>query len=682
MFKKQPLCTLERICANDSVSDASHHYFDCWVPPVGYGFNTVTGSIEKTDVLKKSQNKKEQFWEIQALSKDYDKKRILERARQEKDGKYFDNDLERYRLQEWGRRIRGVWFYNNGEPTYVTGLHYFYLNWWSFQGKKMEYRNTDRKFFYVLEFCVQDPLSLGLIEVTKRKQGKTARAGVFLYEYISRNNAKHGGIQSKTSGDAQEVFAKAIIAAWKKLPHFFRPVYDYKAGDPPKRELRFFRPATTGKAALDVDPNEKELESWIDFKSSETDAYDGPELHRYVSDEAGKLKDVSIYERHEVVQFCSDVEGQYVGKQLYTTTVEEMQSGGGEFKKLWDDSDPKKRNANGRTTTGLYRYFLPSYETLYYDKYGFPDEGKAKVFFLNERDGKNHDTRAKSAIIRKNPFTIKEAFRVDGDKCMFDSEKLNNRRDTLSYMDVTERGNFEWNDKDDKTKGAYWKKQKNGRAELCKGFAFDDESHQNNVYHSNGFFKPLNKSLYVAGCDPYDHNQTQDNRKSMGCLYVKKRHVPGGESNPFNDAFVLRYNARPSNAGLLYDDFLKICYYFGCELLFESNKPGIGKYFTDNGFEKFLVILPGYKEPGIPSTVPNKQVLAEKTETHIDECIDKVYFIKLIDDWLEFDLNETQKFDDAMAAGWTEVADKYRLVPKRKKQRTDITKIFSLRKVA
>ena len=30
---------------------------------------------------------------------------------------------------EYNRRRDGYWFMNNGKPTYITGLHYYYLNW-------------------------------------------------------------------------------------------------------------------------------------------------------------------------------------------------------------------------------------------------------------------------------------------------------------------------------------------------------------------------------------------------------------------------------------------------------------------------------------------------------------------------------------------------------------------------
>ena len=171
---------------------------------------------------------------------------------------------------------------------------------------------------------------LGLIEITKRKEGKTARSGLFLYHYIFRTEAMHGGIQSKTDGDAAEVFQKAVIAPWRKLPEFLRPIFDRSAGDSPSKELRLFNTSQKGRKKNTEDAA---LESFIDYKPAKPSAYDGPELHRYVSDEAGKLEGHSIADRHDVVMFCSEVDGKYIGKQLYTTTVEEMENGGAEFQR-------------------------------------------------------------------------------------------------------------------------------------------------------------------------------------------------------------------------------------------------------------------------------------------------------------------------------------------------------------
>ena len=55
----------------------------------------------------------------------------------------------------------------------------------------------------------EDPDCMGMLEITKRRFGKTYRGGLFLYDYITRTRMTNGGIQSKTGADAKKVFAKA-----------------------------------------------------------------------------------------------------------------------------------------------------------------------------------------------------------------------------------------------------------------------------------------------------------------------------------------------------------------------------------------------------------------------------------------------------------------------------------------
>ena len=139
--------------------------------------------------------------------------------------------------------------------------------------------------------------------------------------------------------------------------------------------------------------------------------------------------EVDVWERHNVVRFCSELDGQYIGKLLYTTTVEEMESGGESFKKLWNASNQEDRNVHGRTSSGLFRFFTPAYKTLYFDKYGYANEERAKDYYLAERANLVNDDRALSSIIRRNPFTIEEAFRIDGERSLFNA--INSRRDIL-----------------------------------------------------------------------------------------------------------------------------------------------------------------------------------------------------------------------------------------------------------
>jgi hypothetical protein len=138
---------------------------------------------------------------------------------------------------------------------------------------------------------------------------------------------------------------------------------------------------------------------------------------------------------------------------------------------------------------------------------------------------------------------------------------------------------------------------------------------------------------------------------------VLKKYDPMQPDDPFGKAFICKYHGRPKTATLMYDDILKTCWYFGCQVLYESNKPGIKKYFVDNNCEGFLVKIPGYSDYGIPSTQENKRAILDCTEEYIENYVDRVYFLSLIDDWIKFDVTKTQKFDLAMAAGWTLIAE-------------------------
>ena len=43
--------------------------FKCWLPPQGYGVNSITGRLEETDILCRSDIPEEQIWERQELPK-------------------------------------------------------------------------------------------------------------------------------------------------------------------------------------------------------------------------------------------------------------------------------------------------------------------------------------------------------------------------------------------------------------------------------------------------------------------------------------------------------------------------------------------------------------------------------------------------------------------------------------
>lgn len=650
----------------------------CHVPPPGFVFNILTGELEERIIVSSSPKKAEQIFTHTPMPKDYVKLRAKEEQRQNEDSEYFDPKLEQFRQQEWDRRLNGYWFYNNGVPTYITGLHYFYLNYWHLDTGLPKYRDTDRRYFYFLQYCIEDPECMGMVEITKRRQGKTFRGGVFLYDYTSRTNNAKSGIQSKTGADAREVFRKAVIQPFKKLPDFFVPIFDTSKGLTPTSELRFYQTTIKGKRAKTI-KDEKELESAIDWKTSDAISYDGQKLHRYLGDEVGKTTEINVWERWLVTKYCHlDDEGRIIGKALLTTTVEDMEQGGEPFKRIWDNSNQNTKTGK-RTPSGLYRYFCSAAETRYYNQYGVADRDRAETEIREERKLLAHDPRALSSVIRKEPIEWEEAFRIDGSKCLYNPELLNERMDRLSWKDnLTTRGNFVWLNSDRDTRVVF-EPSKNGRWEVAKLFDKDEDS--NKVTRSGGVFSPANGLGFVMGVDPVDHSTTEDGRRSNGAGIVLQKYSAARGNDIYNDAFVAKYAYRPESVQIFYEDMIKMAVYYGCPVLFENQKIGIMHYFADRGYLPFLMWLPERNQPGIAASPKTHQQIAELTEDYINRNHDKVYFKDLIKDWLEFDISKTTKFDIAMAAGYALIADQVKVNVKGTGQVRDVSDYFRMNKI-
>lgn len=651
---------------------------DCHIPPVGFVHNVLTGELEERKVYSRSPKKAEQYWEATKLPSDYNKLRDKEIQRQLEDKEFFDTKLEAFRQQEWDRRLNGFWFYNNGTPTYVTGLHYFYLTYWTLDTGLPKYRDTDRKYFYFLQYCIEDPESFGMVEITKRRQGKTFRGGVFLYEFTSRTKNTRSGIQSKTGNDAKEVFRKAVVQPFKKLPHFFQPVYDQSKGLTPTSELRFYNTVVKGRKASQI-LDEDELESMIDWKPSEAISYDGQKIHRMLHDEVGKTMEVNVWNRYLVTRYCNlDDEGRIIGKHLLTTTVEDMEQGGAEFKMIWKSSDHNDKKGK-RTASGLYRYFCPADETRYYDQFGYADKDRALNEILEERKLLSGDARALSSVIRKEPLSWEEAFRIDGSKCLYNPEKLNERLDRLSWKEnITTRGNFVWQGGEKDTKVVF-EQASNGRWQVVKLFDKDEDS--NKVTKRGDLYYPNNTLNFVIGVDPIDHSATEDGRRSNGAGIVLQKYNAARGDDVYNYAFVARYLHRPESVQIFYEDMIKMAVYYGCSLLFENNKIGLMHYFNDRGYGQFLMWLPERNQPGIAASPKTHQQIAELTEDYINQNIERVFFKDLVQDWLEFDIANTTRFDIAMAAGYALIADQAKVYKKDTTQTREVTEFFKPHKI-
>jgi hypothetical protein len=627
---------------------------ECHLPPVGKVFNRFTNSLESRQIYKRSEKAEQQYWEIPKKPEDVSRALILEDRHRKESAGFFDVELQQYREQEWDRRMNGFWFYNNGKPTYITGLHYFYLSHWVIDIGYPSFRIPDLKWFYFWEYCVEDPDCFGMNEVTQRRQGKSFRAGVMVYEATSRTKRKRSGIQSKDKESAETFFDVHVVQPFTELEQLFKPTIDLDKGMAPKSVLRFFKQSAKGVSSIrkQEDEGSKELKSRVDYQSSKNKAYDGKKLLRYIRDEAGKVDEqgANVYVAHGIVKPCLTDGDLIIGKALYTTTVEDMRDDDnpdGNFKLLWDESDQSNRGSNGRTKSGLYRYFMAAYECMYFDKYGFADEAKARLFHQSERD--NLAGQSLADYIRKYPFSADEAFWTSREGGIFNPMPIENQRKELGYVnpeDLYVIGNLHWEGGRFGTK-AIFTETPYGKFKFHKKFDIRAECEKaNSTRNIYGKLSPTMKATRIIGVDPVDHKLTeQAGSRASAHLYIKYN-----LGSVLSETFVCEYLNRPEDPEIFYSDMAILAFATGAPMMVENQKPGLINYCNRLDFENFIINF-GTTQ-GIPASPKNQRLLADVYEIYIEHNIKKIIYPNILSDLSVFNLIKTTKFDAAMSSGW------------------------------
>ena len=635
----------------------------CNLPPEGYVFNIITKQVEFRGIYKRSEIKSEQYWKRISLPDWYQDtmKKWDEFDKKKKDDEleFYDEKLEEFKRQEWDRRLNGFWYMNNGKPTYLTGLHYLYLQWWSIDIGYPKFRMPDLEKFYFMEYCIQDPLCMGMLEVTKRRFGKSFVAGLFVSEYITRTKMTNGGIQSKTGSDAKKFFAKTVVNPFRRLPKFFRPEYDMSLGVNPKTEMRFQKTNVRGKKAED-NVDKDELGSVIDHQSADTVAYDGQKLHRYVADECGKTTEVNVYDRHEVVRYCLlDDEGQIIGKALYTTTVEKLttEKDGVQdaFKLLWEESNQDKRQDNGTTSSGLYRFFMSAKRTRNFDDFGFPDENKTLDQILADRETVKNNSRALSARVRKEPLTIDEAFSTDSDKCIFNVMNIGAReqylkenpvlkRHIIFYRDIDQT--VKWRNINDKEEDFHWVITQ-----------FPKSGEENKHTYDVKTRKPARVSDGAIAIDGYSNSQG-GKYGSKASAWIGRRY---DLLDPTNTGKAIGHlYGRPQIKETLHEQVLLAAEFYGYQAWYEHNSDDYLSYFRDRGRVGYLgsypmsTIDPSKRETaerhkGFPTTPFSLTKQTDVGIMYFESHIDSIDFENLLEDAKKFDPNNRTDFDQTVS---------------------------------
>lgn len=620
-----------------------------------------------------------------------------------------------YINEQFDNREEGFWFYNNKIPTYITGSHWMYLNWSKIDVGLPDFRESNRIFFIYWEACKADPRCFGMIYLKNRRSGFSFMASSEASNTGTISKDARIGICSKKGDDAKKMFTDKVVPIVKNYPFFFKPVQD--GSDTPKTELAFRVPASriTKKSMKNesVEGDEIEgLDSSIDWKNTDDNAYDGEKLLLLIEDESGKLeKPNNILNGWRVRKTCLRLGSVVTGKCLMGSTVNALPKGGQNFKDLYYDSNPANRNQNGQTKSGLYSLFIPMEHNFegYIDKYGHaiiedpetPVENSEGIlmstgvitYWNNEVESLKKDPDALNEWYRQFPRTESHAFRDESQSSLFNLTKIYQQidyNDGIQKEGIFTRGSFSWRDGKQDTE-VIFSPDPRGRFLLTW---IPPKHMQNRVEKRGGLRYPMNDHIGAFGCDPYDISGTVDGRGSAGSLHGKTTFTLDEAPSNF---FFLEYIARPETAEIFFEEMIMACHFYGMPILIENNKQRLLYHFKNRGYRPFSLNRPDKKANMLSKTerelggIPNSSedvinTHATGIETYIEKYVGldssgvyrepdemgQMFFNRTLEDWAKFDPRDRTKRDASISSGLAIMATNRFLfvVPKTKERMT------------
>jgi hypothetical protein len=552
----------------------------------------------KSEILYSDLPKKEQYW-----------------RRQEAPSGITPDNVEMwdaYIVEEFRRRREGIWFMNNGKPVYLTGNAYFALQWCKMldDGGYMNFRFAQLYMFYHLEACIIDKNSLGQLFLKSRRTGFTyIILSILLNMSTTTANAKYG-MTSKSGDDVQEAFSK-FSYMFLSLPFFFRPVVRGKEDSP--NELFFGKPSNNSKEAKKGRKTgiEDYLNTQIDHRPTKNDSYDSIKLDAYLGDESYKWVKPNDYIIHlGMISPTMMPNGKVVGKAFIGSTMGARAKGGEAGVELINGSKVIDRDSTtGKTSTGLYFYFLPAQENMeaFTDKYGkcwveTPPKGTLNVsgeeitigsleyLLAVEEQKRKQSDKALNEQLRTYPRTVEHALRDESTECVYNLTKLYEQldnNDTVPEESLHTVGNFKWVS-GVKDSDVEFYPDKNGRFKVSwLPSTVDDTEHlKNRVKEVNGKFYPMNLECVRFGCDPFSLKSTHG-KGSKGGIHGKTIMFPEGGA-PSNK-FVLEYLARPADETIFFEDVIMCCRFYGAPILVESNRIDLLRHMRNRGYRGFAM---------------------------------------------------------------------------------------------
>ena len=580
---------------------------------------------------------------------------------------------------ELDRLYNGEWIFWDGQPLYINNYFYFFLQWMYLENEYYpEFRDSSLYYFRFIEICKNSKLCWGSILIKGRRLGASSmEASIQLLNGLIERNSRQG-IISKTGDDAKDIY-DFIVISFEALPKFLQPSIEgtHKSG------MAIKKPATRITKDNKQTNKREGLNNFIGHKKTALNSWDSGKIFRILIDEAGKWLEVDISTYLKIVGKTLTKGANVTGKASVVSTVNKGDKGGERFKIVWEQSDQSKVNRLGQTASKLFRIFIGAmygYEG-YIDRYGrsvvedpTPEQTEwlkndprcpdpnigSKQYLQMQRDLLANDEEGLQEEIRQAPFTWQEVFETAGRTIHFD-RKSHEAQLALIKERLTEEGKD--TEKGELGRRGWFKETLDGDAYFVddpKGMWYIHQFPEKpNLYEKSQIsgkpkYKPTGTAYGGAGLDPIAHSDAVvDGTGSDAAVTIRRRYtVLDPENSGCPVAFMIGRMDRKS-------DFHKQVYlgikYYGVRMLGERAPSDWVDWGKENGYEQYLIGTQRSDKTWVYGAAPqNKEYIEEHLSEMVESSyndVEKIWYRRLIQDRLDFDINKRTDYDGAISDG-------------------------------
>ena len=570
----------------------------------------------------------------------------------------------------------GHWMFIDGEPVWITGMHWDFMVLNKFDFGYPVYLEQQRFDFYFRDLVRKDTDCYGKAILKCRRGGVSSEEiSEGIYTLLEDENS-HVGLQSNENKKCLQTLMYPLIQTYLSRPKYMREEFYSPNSKKPRNGLELI----SNRIDVYSDDEEDFLGGTVRPYPTTTAAMDGTKKRLIIMDEAFKWITASIEETLDINKKCV-VEYGIKGKVDILSTMgdsDDYLNAVKEGCKIIRDSNPDVRDKNGRTTSGLYEWFISAIHSAdipeehrdpAYTKFGKINKDKAEAYVNAEVNKYAKDSKQRVFAMRRLPLKKAHGLMAASASNYFSKIKIDLRLQELSALPRDEKpyiyGRLEYDEEGKYVKrgGVYFEPDEEGHwlVSVQPYFSADKKVDTRNRYkrsYNGVYFLPRN----VEGCIGYDPTRykkedTSSRSLSKAAIVVAQKYdyFSSGNANRYCALYVHRSDDPEDD----HRECVKASKFWGFPVMHERVIESVKKVFEQENCLPLLLKnqkddLYGMWIDSAGKVVKNAidwmvtKFSNPKTDDEVDQLM-AIPFEEILIDMDNFDIANTTKFDVFMA---------------------------------